>query len=270
MASLNINSLIAHIDELIVFINSSKIDILTINETKLDSNIHDNEIHIPGYEVIRKDRSINGRNGGGVCIYLRSNLNYKTRVDLLSDQLEFLSLEITKPRSKPFLVSTWYRPPNSSVEIFNELENIIGKIDAEFQEFYLLGDININMLETATTNCNTILLMNLLDVYGLSQMITEPTRVTPTSRTLIDLCITNTPEKITKSGVVHIGISDHSLVYVTRKAHFERTGARVIETRQFKHFKRDEFLLDLQKKPLNQIESYSDPNEMYGIAGSHY
>jgi exonuclease III len=33
MASLNINSLLAHIDELRVYMNTSKIDVLTINET---------------------------------------------------------------------------------------------------------------------------------------------------------------------------------------------------------------------------------------------
>jgi hypothetical protein len=39
MVSLNINSLFAHIDELRVYMNTSKIDVLTINETKLDSTI---------------------------------------------------------------------------------------------------------------------------------------------------------------------------------------------------------------------------------------
>ena len=69
MASLNINSLLAHIDELRVYMNTSKIDVLTINETKLDSTIENSEIYLPGFEIIRKDRTVNGRNGGGVCIY---------------------------------------------------------------------------------------------------------------------------------------------------------------------------------------------------------
>ena len=34
---------------------------------------------------------------------------------------------------------------------------------------------------------------------------------------LIDLCLTNFPEKISKSGVINIGISDHSAIYLTRK-----------------------------------------------------
>ena len=56
MASLNINSLLAHIDEFRVFMNESDIDIISINETKFDSSIKDNEVYIPGYEIVRKDR----------------------------------------------------------------------------------------------------------------------------------------------------------------------------------------------------------------------
>ena len=36
IAALNINSLVAHIDKLRVFMSSSEIDILVINETKLN------------------------------------------------------------------------------------------------------------------------------------------------------------------------------------------------------------------------------------------
>ena len=46
MACLNINSLVAHIDQLRIFLSTHKIDILAINETKLDSTITSNEIHI--------------------------------------------------------------------------------------------------------------------------------------------------------------------------------------------------------------------------------
>ena len=66
MACLNINSLVSHIDDLRIFMSQSKgIDILAINETKLDSTIQDNEVHLPGYDVVRKDRENDGRHGGG-------------------------------------------------------------------------------------------------------------------------------------------------------------------------------------------------------------
>ena len=64
MASLNTARLPKHIDELRVFLADGIIDILVINETRLDSSIHDNEVHILGYEIVRRDRSFNGRSGG--------------------------------------------------------------------------------------------------------------------------------------------------------------------------------------------------------------
>ena len=94
---------------------------LTVNEgflAVLDSTVHDNDVYISGFEIVRKDRRVNGRKGGGVCIYLRTNLNYRIRDDLINDDLECLIVEISKPRSSVFLVGTWYRPPNSPLVQF--------------------------------------------------------------------------------------------------------------------------------------------------------
>ena len=48
------DSLLAHIDDLRIFVTDSKIDILAISETKLDSSIGDSEISLPGFEVVRR------------------------------------------------------------------------------------------------------------------------------------------------------------------------------------------------------------------------
>ena len=138
MAALNINSLLAHLDDLKFFALNSKIDVLAINETKIDSSVNDNEIHLPGFEVVRKDRSVNGRSGGGVCMYLRNNINYQIRDDLCDDQLECVVIEIIRPHSRPFFVSTWYRPPNSPQDIFRQFESLVDKVDSEQKDFYLL------------------------------------------------------------------------------------------------------------------------------------
>ena len=52
-----LNSLSAHIDKLRILFSDRPIDILAINETKLDHTISGDEIHISGYEFIRSDRS---------------------------------------------------------------------------------------------------------------------------------------------------------------------------------------------------------------------
>ena len=58
---------------------------------------------------------------------------------------------------------------------------------------------------------------NIADIYSLHQLIKEPTRITDKSSALIDLIDTNCPERVVSSGVAHVSISDHSLVYVYRK-----------------------------------------------------
>ncbi|CAH3194280.1 unnamed protein product [Porites evermanni] len=89
LASLNINKLITHIDQLRILLAHNEIDILSINETKFNETISDNEVNISGYDIIRRDRITNG--GGGVCFYVKSSINFTIRNDLNMDTLENLS-----------------------------------------------------------------------------------------------------------------------------------------------------------------------------------
>ena len=56
LASLNINKLTTHIDELRILLAYNEIDVLSINETKLNETITDNDVNIPGYTIVRRDR----------------------------------------------------------------------------------------------------------------------------------------------------------------------------------------------------------------------
>jgi hypothetical protein len=60
-------------------------------------------------------------------------------------------------------------------------------------------------------------IVDLAQTFQYEQLIKESTRITKTSSTLIDLAFSNKPELIIDSGVEHIGISDHSMIYVCRK-----------------------------------------------------
>ena len=84
------------------------IDLIAFNETRLDSSFTDNLIHLDDYDIIRKYRS---RNGGGVCIYLRSSMNYKIRSDLIPYELEAVCVEITKPHSYHLLLQLFTDHP---------------------------------------------------------------------------------------------------------------------------------------------------------------
>ena len=76
IASLNINSLLRHVDELRLMLSDSEIDVFAINESKIDNSVKDSEISIPGYNMIRKDRN---RFGGGVVVYIRETYSFNER-----------------------------------------------------------------------------------------------------------------------------------------------------------------------------------------------
>ena len=79
---------------------------LAINEARPDRNISDQDAKVEGYDVIRCDRTVNHRFGGGVCFYIRLDINYVVREDLDNQLLEILSIEIRKPNSKPSVISS--------------------------------------------------------------------------------------------------------------------------------------------------------------------
>ena len=214
MASLNITSLPRHIDELRVWMRDQNLDLLAINETRLDSSIPNESVKIINYQIIRKDRN---RFGGGVSIYVRDSLNYVNKSTIVCDEIEAVCLEINKPNSKPFVVISCYRPPSyNPTKFFEYIETIINGLDSGDRELYILGDLNCNMLSSKNTVPNAQFL-SLCELYQLEQLIKNPTRITMQSRTLIDVILTNTSQRIVSSGVLHLGISDHSLVYAIRK-----------------------------------------------------
>ena len=145
-----------------------------------------------------------------------------------------ISIEICKQNSKPFVITSWYRPPNSPHELFVHVNTLLGKLDSENVDHFLMGDLNCGM--QSKDNVNVKALLSITDIYGLDQLINEPTPITPNTSTLIDLIFTNRPENVYCSGVCHVVISDHSLVYAYKKISIPTfsKGVTLITYRQFK------------------------------------
>ena len=54
-----------------------------------------------------------------------------------------------------------------------------------------------------------------MNLFNLTQLVDKPTRITPTSRTLLDVILTTNANICTDTRVVHKSFSDHSLVKTT-------------------------------------------------------
>ena len=81
--------------------NSKCIDILEVNETRLDHTISSGEVTVSGYGLERKDRN---RDGGGVALYIRNTINYERLFDLECDSLEWIGIKVINPRLNPLLL----------------------------------------------------------------------------------------------------------------------------------------------------------------------
>jgi hypothetical protein len=104
----NIRSLLPKVVEVKLILQRTSAAVLAITETWLDSTVSDNEIDIDRYSVLCRDRN---RHGDGVCFYICNKLAFNLKPDLSSNVIKFLTIELLLPKTKPFLVTVTYRPP---------------------------------------------------------------------------------------------------------------------------------------------------------------
>ena len=136
---LNSNSILPKLDELKTIAGNTKAAIIGITESKVDNSISDSEVEIPGYCILRCDRS---RNGGGVACYVRQDLCFNLRSTAMGD-IEGIFFDILLPKTKPIFVGIIYWPPTciNFLEYFNKhLDNI----NLE-NEILLLGDSGVKI-----------------------------------------------------------------------------------------------------------------------------
>lgn len=253
VACINIRSLLPKIRELDLFLNHSVIDVMVVVETWLNDSIRDSDLHISNYNIVRSDRA--GR-GGGVCIYFNKNLSYSV-IDA-SGNIEQLWLSFRWHNCR-FVVGGVYKPPTVNYKYFiDELENSLVSLLPISDSVYCLGDFNIDCLNL--TSPSTDYFLQFLDSVGLKQIIEQPTRLTRTSATLIDLILVSNDSLINDKGVVDCGFSDHDLVYFTfRVGGLPRLPA-FRSYRDFKNVDWELFNAELTGIPFHRIFYMSDIN----------
>ena len=252
MASLNVNSLLPKIDEIRLLVKNKKIDILVVNETKIDDKVEDQLIAIDDYSRKRCDRN---RNGGGVALYVKNTVNFKPRDDFPNNSLELICIEVEPKNSLPFIILGWYRPPSSPGSCFECLDENLRYFDGENEEMILLGDTNCDFSDLSTTDANMSHISHLhelYDLFGISWVIKEHTGVTIETSTLSDHTATTNQTNIATC------LSDHYLVYCVRKLHGgTKREHKYITSRQLKTFDKAAFLSNLSEVDWEGLVSQS-------------
>ena len=218
IAHLNINSYQNKFEEMREIIQKLRIQVMFIGETKIDSSYPDAQFTIPGYQLYRSDRK---KGGGGLLAYASSNvICIRLKVPASYITVESLVLDV-ELKGRRVIVAGLYRPPKSLVNTYQfqleeEINHFCDWASLQGHAFVLLGDLNLDRLRPDKPEGK--LLIDIEETHGLECMITEPTRIQTragrTTKTLIDVILTNEAQLFVQSGIYEPGLSDHPLVYV--------------------------------------------------------
>ena len=137
------------------------------------------------------------------------------RKDLQTTSLEATWIQVTF--SSSVLFGVIYRPPDDCT-FFDHIVSVLEKAWLKTSNIVLMGDFkcDFKLLEgDFDVNRNTVKLRSIFEMFNMHNVVSDNTRITPTSSTLLDLIVTR-KDLITKR-VFSLGISDHNLVYATMK-----------------------------------------------------
>lgn len=129
--------------------------------------------------------------------------------------------------------------------------------------FELLGDFNTDVSDVSYATYKAY--NNFCKSSGLTQIIKGPTPVCQTTQTTTDLILVTDESNITHSGVIGYGISDHYLIYCTRKRHRVPFSAhKVICIRSLKNYSVETLRSQLKNLDWSPITNACDVDKAWG------
>ena len=159
-----------------------------------------------------------------------------------------------------------YRPPNGDP---NELEyhfkNILSKREITNKELVLVGDFNINVLDSNESKMVQNF-VNLMFRHGLIPTVNKPTRTASNRATAIDYIVTNSVINAEfKTGIIKTDISDHFPVFFIFKCvvYTTETRTKFIYNRNYLGNSIETFNQKLREVNWNEVKQFNNANETY-------
>ena len=171
-------------------------DILAFTETWLNPTVQSDDLVFKTFhKPERKDRRSD--HFGGLLLYVKSGIFYKRRSDLEINGIECIWIEVVLNK-KSLLFGLFYRPPNSSADVYSNIEESISlAVDTGTSDIIITGDFNFNVLNSQTKKK----IDPLCTQFSLHQLLTDPSHFTEHSSSLIDLILVSNKEHLILHGV---------------------------------------------------------------------
>ena len=151
-----------------------------------------------------------------------------------SKGIEDVWASIQASKFKSIIVGAVYKHPNTNPDCNAYLEIMLQTYNNCGKNMYMVGDLNEDLL-------NVSRLEQILNKINLYQLIKEPTRITPRSKTLIDVIITNNGDSVIHAET-SLSTTDHHAVSCTinpesKELHHFKSAAEIMPIIPLKIFK---------------------------------
>ena len=283
ISHINIASIPAHLAEFDTFLDCLHLQfkIVAVSETNLTSSNVD-VYGIEGYDHVYKPKSV--RHRGGVSLFIKSDLSYKTRDDLgeFNDNVESLFVEIDKTRfneDKNVVAGVVYRPHGNCKGFLDYMRKLLHTLRSENKNYYIEGDFNIDLFKRDVHN-PTSEFVDLMYSHSFLPLINRPTRVAVTytgqSSTLIDNIFTNNINSCNEmlTGIFPINISDHYFIWHISNINLNVEAQEYMLTRQVNETSKSNFIALLENSDWSTVTNETDTQAAYtsfhGLYKKHF
>ena len=157
-----------------------------------------------------------------MSLHIKENLSYVECTDLnvINEFIESIFIEVDKKVTdfnQNVIIGTIYRPPNTKLDCFNNyMYETLSKIKLENKLVYLMGDFNVNLLNSDNHSLTSEFL-DLMYSFSLLPLINKPTRIHKNGVSLIDNIYSNNLNNLNNkpmiNGIFYTDISDHLPIF---------------------------------------------------------
>ena len=208
-----LGSLVGKIDELVAVASDINPDLILVTESWCHDGITDAFLKIPGYELqtdLRLDREDTaGGTGGGLLVYARESLTILSD-DSAGNFTQHQNFKILTGKEE-LRFSLVYRSPSSRPESVQLLADLV---KATRGKRLIVGDINLSKIDwqaaTAAGSGAKALLEACQDEF-LEQLVDFTTHI---KGNILDVVLTNIPERVEVAGIGRLGNSDHEMLKI--------------------------------------------------------
>ena len=258
----NAQSLNSKIEEIRLMASERNPKLMAFVETWLDKSHLNKEFEINSYILLRRDRKAEA-NRGGVCLYV--NRSFKAKVLELNSHAghcycENLWVEISCSVGRRFVIGVIYRSPSGSLANFcQHMQMDLSQVVDRGMPIIIVGDFNVDLLRM---DSNSEFYRNCMESFFLEQVVNSETRVTATSRSIIDHIWTDDINKI-RNIELHAGFSDHKICYVDMLIRYKEVKPREFNSRSYKNFSAENYIDELKNQNWENVLSRSGVDECW-------